>query len=213
MLDAIPADLELEGSVNVRNTIAEHWAARDSTPARRWQQLKATLESYLDKVGGSSVAYLQQRSSKAGKRIPGRVLNYLEKLVVGIVLTYAYPRLDIEVSKTMNHLLKAPFCVHPKTGRVCVPIDVERIDEFDPAAVPTVAQLSDEVALLHRAGAAAGAAAGEDDGAGGAGGDVWRRTTLRPYVELFERFVRGCEGDVAAQRRAASDRAAAMGDF
>ena len=34
-----------------------------------------------------------------------------------IILACAYPRLDVEVSKKMNHLLKAPFCVHPKTGK------------------------------------------------------------------------------------------------
>jgi DNA primase small subunit len=62
-----------------------------------------------------------------------------------IVLLYTYPRIDAEVSKHRNHLLKAPFCVHPKTGKVCVPVDPERIDEFDPESVPTVHQLLSEL--------------------------------------------------------------------
>lgn len=49
------------------------------------------------------------------------------------------------MSKHRNHLLKAPFCVHPKTGRVCVPVDPERIEEFDPERVPTVTQLLHEL--------------------------------------------------------------------
>lgn len=40
-----------------------------------------------------------------------------QKAKKDIILACAYPRLDVEVSKKMNHLLKAPFCVHPKTGK------------------------------------------------------------------------------------------------
>jgi hypothetical protein len=38
-------------------------------------------------------------------------------------------------------LLQAPFCVHPKTGKVCVPIDPAASAEFDPDAVPTLASV------------------------------------------------------------------------
>jgi DNA primase small subunit len=46
--------------------------------------------------------------SKQAKR-----LFVLEELV----LHYLYPRIDINVSKGLNHLLKSPFCVHPKSSK------------------------------------------------------------------------------------------------
>merc|ERR1711981_677299 len=81
-----------------------------------------------------------------------------------ILLQYTCPRLDANVSKQMNHLLKSPFVVHPKTGRVCVPIDVATVDTFDPAKVPTVGRLVEE---LNRTGGV-------------------KQTSMKDYIHYFD---------------------------
>lgn len=62
-------------------------------------------------------------------------------LLEEIQLAMLYPRLDIAVTKAANHLLKSPFCVHPKTGKICVPFNPSAIAKFDPTSVPTIRQL------------------------------------------------------------------------
>lgn len=56
-------------------------------------------------------------------------------------------------------LPQAPFCVHPKTGKVCVPIDPEQAWQFDPDAVPTVQQLVQELGEQQQAAGSPAAAA------------------------------------------------------
>lgn len=48
-------------------------------------------------------------------------------------------------------VLQAPFCVHPKTGKVCVPIDPAAAWDFDPDQVPTVQQLVQELTEQQQA--------------------------------------------------------------
>jgi DNA primase small subunit len=99
-----------------------------------------------------------------------------------IRLEYTYPRLDAEVSKKLNHLLKSPFVIHPGTGRVCVPIDTRNLESFDPLGVPTVTQLLQEIDSWdaeHKELSDEERAKVQD----------WQRTSLKPYVEYFRGYV------------------------
>ncbi|XP_031788362.1 DNA primase small subunit isoform X2 [Nasonia vitripennis] len=66
-------------------------------------------------------------------------------LIEEIMIQYAYPRLDINVSLGISHLLKSPFSVHPRTGKIGIILDPKTIEHFDPCEVPTVTQLFKEI--------------------------------------------------------------------
>lgn len=101
-----------------------------------------------------------------------------------IMFQYVYPRLDINVSKGLNHLLKSPFCVHPKTGRVCIPINPKKADEFDHLAVPTVGTLLQE--LDH-------AKVDESDVKNKK--EEFLNTSMRDSITLFKNFINGLDDE------------------
>ncbi|XP_006884200.1 PREDICTED: DNA primase small subunit-like [Elephantulus edwardii] len=101
-----------------------------------------------------------------------------------IMLQYCFPRLDINVSKGINHLLKSPFSVHPKTGRISVPIDLHKLEQFDPFAVPTISSICHELNIIST-----------NEEGNEAESDVkhrtrdYKKTGLAPYVQVFEQFL------------------------
>ena len=153
--------LQLLPDKALNDSLRKKW---DSAPGRSSASKWADIDA-LAKTGAS-------------RNLDGKALLEAKQ---DIVLEYTYPRLDVEVSKKLIHLLKSPFVVHPGTGRVCVPIDVKKVDRFDPLGVPTVTELL-----------------GEIDAWDSADGKVenpehriqdYEKTSLKPYVEYFKSFV------------------------
>ncbi|KAM9830863.1 DNA primase small subunit [Syngnathus typhle] len=111
-----------------------------------------------------------------------------------IMLQYCYPRLDVNVSKGVNHLLKSPFSVHPKTGRISVPMDLTELDTFDPLSVPTISLICNELDRV-KAGEV------EDENVEGKENEEetaekrkirdYKRTSLVKYIKYFDKFLDG----------------------
>uniref|UniRef100_A0A9R1SE17 DNA primase n=2 Tax=Cyprinus carpio TaxID=7962 RepID=A0A9R1SE17_CYPCA len=116
-------------------------------------------------------------------------LTYFDK---EIMLQYCYPRLDVNVSKGVNHLLKSPFSIHPKTGRISVPIDLKELNTFDPFEVPTISLICEELERPR-------ADEAEDDDVKDKENEQeagerrrirdYKRTSLAKYVKVFDRFL------------------------
>ena len=113
--------------LNVADALREEWAKSDTANSYKWKKFKFTmLQCFKD----------------------GLIRN--SNPILDVVFRYCYPRLDINVSKGINHLLKSPFVVHPSTGNVCVPIDPDFVDDFLLKKVPKLgsimAQLDQNIA-------------------------------------------------------------------
>jgi DNA primase small subunit len=166
--------LDLLPDKSLTSALQKKW---DSTPDRSSNQKWADIDAVAE------AGNLSTLSAKA-----------LVEVKQDIRLEYTYPRLDAEVSKKLNHLLKSPFVVHPGTGRVCVPIDVRRLEEFDPFAVPTVTELLHEIDDWDSKN---GSLSGEEKSKV----QDWQKTRLKPYVEYFRGYVAGLLKDEGRGKR------------
>ena len=133
--DAFVAALGLSSHESMHNLADE--ASRKETGAEAWQYIKAKVESQA------------KRNAKAC----GWFVERLQETVLG----YVWPRIDLNVTKGLNHLIKAPFVAHPKTQRIAMPIDGQGLLTFRPAEVPTLGTAS--MAGLAPFGGEAGAQA------------------------------------------------------
>lgn len=134
------------------------------------------------------------------KQYHSKKVKLSPNIIDEIMFQYCYPRLDIEVTKGVNHLLKSPFCIHPKTGRVCVPIDTDKIDQFDPFKVPT---LEDLCGQLERCDLINMDKKIRD----------YKKTDMKVYIELFEKFIGKLEKTWKEKAMLQSDLKGMEGDF
>ncbi|KAL5594323.1 hypothetical protein BROUX41_001265 [Berkeleyomyces rouxiae] len=147
---------------SLQESLAQKWEASGGDSLSKWTSIDAIAKR------------------DAGKNFDTRALRDAKQ---DIVLEYTYPRLDIEVSKKLNHLLKSPFVVHPGTGRVCVPVDTSKLNEFQPLAVPTVQELLQQIDDWK-----------EEEGETSTSSKPladWEKTDLKPYIDYFRSFVAG----------------------
>jgi DNA primase small subunit len=191
LLDTLPSQAS-----SVKDALLKKWKRDASSPGEKWVELKR----YLDVLIGKSES---EKKSKLAKSMTAAEKTQVELWPIATVFKYTYPRLDINVSKMQNHLLKSPFCVHPKTGRVCVPIDIHKVDEFNPFEVPTLPQLIEELDGYE--------AQQQDD----AVEHDWQKTSLKECYERFQRnfLVPMWRNLRRAERDQQERQAALMGDF
>lgn len=109
------------------------------------EPLRQDLEKELQKHSTSKERWEAVLRHVRELRDKGQLKRRRLFLLEEIMLQYAYPRLDINVTRGLNHLLKSPFCVHPKTGKVCIPFNPRAAEKFNPTIVPTISQLIEEV--------------------------------------------------------------------
>lgn len=139
-------------------------------------KLSATLLKHWKENPGSSSATKWRDVDKFYEQLKVKSFD-IQDWKREMIFKTMYPRLDVEVSRQMIHLLKSPFCIHPGTGNVCVPFDPS-VKQFSPFTdAPNLSQLFSQ---------------DETD---------WQKTSLKEPIELFNRYVNQLVKDEVREKR------------
>lgn len=165
------------------------------------EEVRADVRSLLNKYSTSEKRweafqeyYIKQSQSGSKK---WRTRHLIEELMI----QYSYPRLDIHVSKTLNHLLKSPYCVHPKTTKVCVPFNPKTVDNFDPHSVPTIQTLINEVDAYD----AKELARQKEESVDVRKIKDYKKTAMNKSLHIFLEFLRNLEGSNKEEKTTQND--------
>lgn len=170
----------------------------DENYRKELQNLFASTEKDSKNIWSTFVGYFETL------RIKSQLKPKFRHIVEEIQLAMLYPRLDINVSKGTNHLLKAPFCVHPKTGKVCVPFNPNLVNKFDPINVPTINLLLKEIDAFDQKTNEALEATEDKEKASRV--KDFKKTSLFRSTVIFEEFLRKLEQSTKSQAIGVSDK-------
>ncbi|KPM06674.1 DNA primase small subunit-like protein [Sarcoptes scabiei] len=151
-----------------------------------------TSDRWRKLVELSQLFYGSKNSNPSLNRSIYKHRFFLEELK----LQLCYPRLDTNVTRGLNHLLKMPFSVHPKTGKICVPIDFKQIDKFDPFKVPTLKILCEELDRLSPTSNTTEESMPSSS--------IAYKTSLSSSLNLFREFIIDIEQNLRAEKEKTS---------
>jgi len=144
-----------------REKLRRQWS-NSKTPEDRWRQFENEVKKVNNQKGKLSKPITEE-----------------------LILSHLYPRLDVHVTQAQNHLLKSPWVIHPKTGRVCVPFDPHRCEDFNPETVPTVQDLFTEY---------------NNASSKMESNEFMKQSCVAPYLQVFDDFMAGLETTFQAER-------------
>ncbi|XP_076251404.1 DNA primase small subunit isoform X2 [Rhynchophorus ferrugineus] len=159
------------------------------------EEVREIFRGNMRKLETSEQRWHSFEKTFADLQSKGQLSRGGRNMIEEMKLYYAYPRLDVNVSKALNHLLKAPFCVHPKTGKICIPFNVKNVDNFDLNNVPTLNQLMEQIDLYDKKTKEQDNMTMETDESTLNKFKIkdYKKTSLLGPVNIFMEFLRGLE--------------------